>query len=90
MDRNGISMLQEVLEPAWVDAFEAVFARCTVHAGDTVALLSESQSGPVLVELARLAAASAPSPCASRTTTSRLSTVELDGVAVVAAGKVMT
>ncbi|NPC55257.1 peptidase M29 [Caenimonas soli] len=50
-------MLQEVLEPAWVDAFEAVLARCALRAGDTVAVLSESQSRPVLVELARLAAA---------------------------------
>ena len=50
-------MLQEVLEPAWVDAFEAVLVRCALRAGDTVAVLSESQSRPVLVELARLAAA---------------------------------
>ena len=26
-------MLQEVLEPAWVDAFEAVLARCELRAG---------------------------------------------------------
>jgi 2,5-dihydroxypyridine 5,6-dioxygenase len=50
-------MLQESIEPAWLDAFEAVLGRCAVQPGDTVAVLSESQSRPVLVELARLAAA---------------------------------
>lgn len=50
-------MLQEILEPAWVDAFEAVFARCALKPGDTVAVLSETQSRPVLAQLARLAAA---------------------------------
>jgi 2,5-dihydroxypyridine 5,6-dioxygenase len=49
-------MLQESLEPAWVGAFEAVLARCGLRPGDTVAVLSESQSRPVLVDLARLAA----------------------------------
>lgn len=50
-------MLQETIEPAWLDAFEAVLGRCALQAGDTVAVLSESQSRPVLPELARLAAA---------------------------------
>ena len=50
-------MLQETIEPAWLDAFEAVLGRCNVQAGDTVAVLSESQSRAVLPELARLAAA---------------------------------
>jgi 2,5-dihydroxypyridine 5,6-dioxygenase len=50
-------MLQETIEPAWVDAFEAVLARCALRPGDTVAVLSESQSRPVLPQLARLAAA---------------------------------
>jgi 2,5-dihydroxypyridine 5,6-dioxygenase len=49
-------MLQEKLEPAWLAAFEAVLSRCAVAAGDTVAVLSESQSRPVLPQLARLAA----------------------------------
>src|SRR4030095_4655272 len=57
MNRNRNNMLQEVLEPAWADAFEAVLVRCGLRAGDTVAVLSESQSRPVLVELVRLAAA---------------------------------
>lgn len=50
-------MLQETIEPAWLDAFEAVLGRCGLQPGDTVAVLAESQSRPVLGELARLAAA---------------------------------
>ena len=50
-------MLQEKIEPAWLDAFEAVLRRCALQAGDTVAVLSESQSRPALPALARLAAA---------------------------------
>lgn len=49
-------MLQERIEPAWLDAFEAVLARCALQRGDTAAVLCESQSRPVLVELAQLAA----------------------------------
>ena len=50
-------MLQERIEPAWLDAFETVLGRCAVGAGDTVAILCETQSRPILPELARLAAA---------------------------------
>lgn len=50
-------MLQEKTEPAWIDAFEAVLRRCALQPGDAVAVLGESQSRPVLMELARLAAA---------------------------------
>jgi len=50
-------MLQHSLEPAWVDAFEAVLSRCALRPGDTVAILSESQTRPELPELARLATA---------------------------------
>lgn len=50
-------MLQECIEPAWIDAFVQVLRRCAVQPGDTVAVLSESQSRPVLAQLARLAAA---------------------------------
>jgi 2,5-dihydroxypyridine 5,6-dioxygenase len=50
-------MLQEQIEPAWIDAFEAVLRRCALQPGDTAAILCESQSRPVLPELARLAAA---------------------------------
>jgi 2,5-dihydroxypyridine 5,6-dioxygenase len=55
-------MLQERIEPAWLDAFEAVLRRCALAPKDTVAILCESQSRPVLVELARLAAARLGAP----------------------------
>jgi 2,5-dihydroxypyridine 5,6-dioxygenase len=54
---KGKTMLQETIEPAWLDAFECVLRRCALQPGDTVAVLSESQSRPVLAQLARLAAA---------------------------------
>lgn len=50
-------MLQETIEPAWLDAFETVLGRCGLQPGDTACVLAESQSRPVLPELARLAAA---------------------------------
>jgi 2,5-dihydroxypyridine 5,6-dioxygenase len=50
-------MLQERIEPAWIDAFEAMLRRCALQAGETVAILGETQSRPVLIELAHLAAA---------------------------------
>lgn len=56
-ERREHGMLQETMEPAWLDAFEAVLGRCGLQSGDTVAVLSESQSRPILPELARLAAA---------------------------------
>jgi 2,5-dihydroxypyridine 5,6-dioxygenase len=56
MTRNRQTMLQESLEPAWVDAFEAVLARCALRPGDSMAVLAESQSRPVLAQLAVLAA----------------------------------
>jgi 2,5-dihydroxypyridine 5,6-dioxygenase len=56
-ERRANGMLQESMEPAWLDAFEAVLGRCGLQAGDTVAVLSESQTRPILPELARLAAA---------------------------------
>lgn len=50
-------MLQEIIEPVWLQAFESVLRRCALQHGDTVAVLSESQSRPVLPQLAMLAAA---------------------------------
>ncbi len=50
-------MLQERIEPAWISAFETVLRRCALQSGDTVCILSESQSRPVLPELADQAAA---------------------------------
>jgi len=52
-------MLQEKVEPVWLAAFEALLRRCAVQPGDTVAVLAESQSRPILIELAQLAAARA-------------------------------
>jgi 2,5-dihydroxypyridine 5,6-dioxygenase len=49
-------MLQETIEPAWLAAFESVLRRCALRPGDTVAVLCESQTRPVLPALARLAA----------------------------------
>ena len=49
-------MLVERIEARWVAAFVDVLHRCAIVAGDTVAILSESQSRRVLVELADLAA----------------------------------
>jgi 2,5-dihydroxypyridine 5,6-dioxygenase len=46
-----------VLEPHWIDAFEAIIRRCSIQPNDTIAILSETQSRPVLPALARLAAA---------------------------------
>jgi 2,5-dihydroxypyridine 5,6-dioxygenase len=42
----------------FIKAFAAHFARCALHEGETVAVLSESQSRPSVVETARLAAQS--------------------------------
>ncbi|MBK0391405.1 peptidase M29 [Ramlibacter algicola] len=50
-------MVQETFDPAWLQAFELVLRRCAVQPGDTVAVLAESQSRPVLVQLAQLASA---------------------------------
>lgn len=49
-------MLVERIEARWIAAFVDVLRRCAITAGDTVAILSESQSRRVLVELADLAA----------------------------------
>ena len=50
-------MLQELIEPDWLTAFEQVLRRCALTAGDTVAVLGETQSRPVLLQLAQIAAA---------------------------------
>lgn len=51
-------MTQDRTEWRYIAAFAAHFARCGLHQGEKVALLSESQSRPALVETARLAAQS--------------------------------
>src|SRR5213595_2878787 len=48
-------MFADRIEGKWIDAFAEVFERCTVRAGDTAAILSETQSRPVNVHVAELA-----------------------------------
>lgn len=48
-------MLREQVEGKWVADFVEVFGLCKVKPGEVVAILSESQSRQVLVELAELA-----------------------------------
>jgi 2,5-dihydroxypyridine 5,6-dioxygenase len=50
-------MLLERVEGKWIAAFVEAFALCRVQAGDVVAILSETQSRPVNVQLAELALA---------------------------------
>ena len=47
-------MLIEQIEHRWLDAFERTFALCKINEGDVVALLTESQSRRVNVDLARI------------------------------------
>lgn len=48
-------MLEDRIEARWLDAFAEVFARCKVRPDEPVAILSESQSRILNVELAELA-----------------------------------
>ena len=48
-------MLQERVEAKWIDAFVHTFTLCGVKAGDIAAVLAETQSRPVNVQLAELA-----------------------------------
>jgi len=48
-------MFADRIEGKWIDAFGEVFARCAVKAGDTAAILSETQSRALNVQLAELA-----------------------------------
>src|ERR1700749_99319 len=48
-------MLTDRIEAKWIDAFCEVFERCAVKAGDTAAILSETQSRALNVHLAELA-----------------------------------
>ncbi len=50
-------MFSDRLEPQWLDAFQRVFELCKIQPGDAVALLTETQSRALNVELARLALA---------------------------------
>jgi 2,5-dihydroxypyridine 5,6-dioxygenase len=48
-------MLIERIEGKWIELFADAFRRCAVQPGDPAAILAESQSRPVLTELADLA-----------------------------------
>ncbi len=48
-------MLNERIETKWIDCFAEVFALCGVKTGDTAAVLSETQSRKINVQLAELA-----------------------------------
>lgn len=48
-------MLIERIEAKWIDAFERVLEMSALRADETVAILSETQSRPVTVQLAELA-----------------------------------
>lgn len=48
-------MLVERIEGKWIEAFRDVFGQCRVKPGEAVAILSETQSRRVLVELSELA-----------------------------------
>ena len=50
-------MLVERIEARWIAAFVDVLRRCAIVPGDVVAVLSESQSRRVLVDLAEIAEA---------------------------------
>ena len=48
-------MFADRIEGKWIDAFCEIFARCAVKAGDSAAILSETQSRRLNVQLAELA-----------------------------------
>src|SRR5215207_3234150 len=48
-------MLADRIEGKWIDAFAEVFERCAVRRGDTAAILSETQSRQLNVQLTELA-----------------------------------
>jgi 2,5-dihydroxypyridine 5,6-dioxygenase len=48
-------MITDRIEGKWIDLFAEVFTRCKVAAGDACAILSESQSRAINVQLAELA-----------------------------------
>src|SRR5215212_5970520 len=48
-------MRDDRIQWSWVESFATAFARCGVRAGEVAAILSETQSRPLNVELAELA-----------------------------------
>ena len=49
------TLLADRVEGKWIESFARVFALCKIGAGDTAAILSETQSRPLNVTLAELA-----------------------------------
>lgn len=49
-------MRDDRIEPQWIEAFEAVLRLCKAQPGEVVCLLAESQSRPLNLDLAELAA----------------------------------
>ena len=47
-------MIADRIEGKWIDLFAEVFAKCKVGAGDACAVLSETQSRALNVQLAEL------------------------------------
>ncbi len=47
-------MLTDRIESGWIDAFAAVFDMCAMRTGETIVILSETQSRPLTVHLAEL------------------------------------
>lgn len=50
-------MMQQRIEAKWIETFAQAFRLCGVQSGETAAILSETQSRPVNVQLAELALA---------------------------------
>src|SRR5579875_3762053 len=48
-------MFADRIEGKWIDAFCEVFEKCAVGRGDTAAILSETQSRALTVQIAELA-----------------------------------
>jgi 2,5-dihydroxypyridine 5,6-dioxygenase len=48
-------MMFQPIEPAWIDAFVKVLDRCAISSAESVVVLCEQQSRPVLVQLTELA-----------------------------------
>jgi len=49
------TMLTDLIEPRWIQAFVQVFELCKMHKGESIVILSESQSRPLNANLCELA-----------------------------------
>ena len=55
-------MFADRIEAKWIDAFCEIFAKCAVARGDTAAILSETQSRALNVQMTELASAPIAGP----------------------------